>query len=366
MYIIRHRAVNYRNLTSIEIKPCNGVNVVCGLNGQGKTNLLESIFMQTGAKGFRAGKDRDYIKKGELFASVDSEFFSQSREQKISLKISEKGREGSLNGGNTVKASSLVGSLRCVLFSPEHLMLIKGSPDQRRRFIDTSLCQISPKYLDELRRYTRLVYQKNNLLKESRYIEAADNMLDVYDEQIVTSAMLITEMRRDFTDRIASEASAYYDGISGLREKLSIEYDSVIWKNEIDFETGISSVRASRSNDCKLGYCTLGPHRDDMSVSLDGADSRLYASQGQQRSAVLSMKLAEAVVMEKSTGEKPILLLDDVLSELDIGRREMLIENIKHGQAVITCCDPEPLVSEVGVSVFEIEAGSIRQDDSIG
>lgn len=361
MYLTAHTLGDYRNIESLSFLPDQGVNVVCGDNGQGKTNLLESIFLLTGARSFRSGKDAALIRRGCSFASVRSAFFSEGREQRIHLTVSDKGRRADLNRNGEKKAASLAGHFCCVIFSPEHLELIKGAPENRRRFLDTALCQISPGYLSALKAYTRLLNQRNSLLKDSGYVSAALDLLEVYDEQFVQAAVQLTEMRRAFTAELLVHAGENYGVISNRRETLSFGYVSTLFGEQpAEPETGLCALAQAREADRRSGFSTLGPHRDDLAVTLDGESARLYGSQGQQRSAVLALKLAEAELMHKKLDERPVLLLDDVLSELDPGRQDFLIEKVLHTQAVITCCEPEFVIRRTDAKTFRMSAGRLQ------
>ena len=360
MYLEEHSVVKFRNIESIIFTPNNGVNVVFGQNGQGKTNLLESIFLLTGAKSFRARKDSELIKTGEDYCVIDSLFFLEQRQQRIKITVSDKGRTAQRNRGSEVKAASLVGIFCCVLFSPEHLMLIKGSPEQRRRFIDTALCQISPKYLIELKRYTRIVQQKNSTLKNAHRTGNIDEILDVYDAQLSEAARVVTYMRRNFCDSLILPAKEDYFSISGKNEELDFKYlSSMFKKEEMTAGEGYEILLKNRESDIRSGFSSIGPHRDDLSVTIDGVNARTYSSQGQQRTAVLALKLAESSVMEKALGEKPVLLLDDVLSELDGCRQDFLMGRLLDGQAIITSCDPLLISSRVNSSLFEMKDGRL-------
>ncbi len=361
MYLTIHKCLQYRNILALEFEPSAAVNVICGRNGHGKTNLLESVFLLTGARSFRTGKDSSLIRRDCDFAQIESRFFSEGREQAIRLRIGEKGRVASLNQGAETKAAALAGKFCCVVFSPEHLTLVKGAPEMRRKFIDTALCQISPSYLQNLRRFTRLVAQRNSLLKDCGYVGAAYELLNVYDAQFVEAAAAITAQRREFVGELLPIAQENYRGISGGGERLSFRYVSHLFEEgDTQAAAGLERLAAQRGTDIKSGFSTLGPHRDDLEISLDGQDSKLYASQGQQRTAVLSLKLAEAELMEKRLGERPLLLLDDVLSELDNARQDYLIENIRNTQAIVTCCDPELVARRADARVFRMENGALR------
>ena len=360
MNLINLKISRFRNIDYLEFSPENGVNVIYGRNGQGKTNILESIFILTGAKSFRARRDIELIKHGELNSIVEAVFNMERREQTIKISISEKGRMGQRNRSSQTKAATLAGVFCCVLFSPEHLMLVKGSPEQRRKFIDTALCQISPKYLLELKRYTRLLGQKNSALKDSyRNVQLYD-VLDVFDNQIAEAARVVTYMRKNFCDSLLILAKEDYMAIAGGNEEFSFSYISTLFDdNSFNTSDAVQKLLNNRQYDIGAGFSTLGPHRDDIVITIDGVNARTYASQGQQRTAVLAMKMAEASIMERSLGEKPVLLLDDVLSELDGIRQDYLISRLIGSQSVITGCDPTLISKRVNASLFEINNGSM-------
>lgn len=360
MYLTAHALTNYRNIDALEFFPSRGVNVVSGENGHGKTNLLESIFLLTGARSFRGGKDAALIQQGQAFALIESAFFSEERAQEIRLKISDKGRTAALNKGTEGKAAALVGKLCCVVFSPEHLELVKGAPETRRRFLDTALCQVSPTYLSNIKRYTRLVSQRNSLLKDAQYVGAAFEMLDVYDAQFVETAGIVTQQRRAFVEELLPLAQRNYAAISGGREEIGFRYKSTLFSGTgADFDEGLMTLAAARSDELRAGFCTVGPHRDDLLLTLDGGDAKVFASQGQQRCMVLALKLAEAELMEIRLSERPILLLDDVLSELDASRQDYLIANLTDTQAIITSCAPELIADRTDAEVFTMIDGQL-------
>ena len=360
MYLSDCTVQNFRNIKNLRFVPGQRVNVIFGRNGQGKTNLLESIYLLTGAKSFRTRKDAELIEIGEEKSVVDSRFFLDGRTQSIRLFVSSCGRTAEYNNGGEKKASSLAGVFCSVLFSPEHLMLIKGNAQQRRKFIDLALCQISPRYLSELKKYSRLLRQKNGLLKYAFNTAGAYEMLDVYDELIASSAKTVTERRIDFCKKLLLFASEEYSAITGEKERLGLSYRSTVWEGEeISLEEGLYSLSQRRDADVRAGFSTTGPHRDDILISIDDKDARSFASQGQQRSAVLSFKLAETAVMEQVLGESPLLLLDDVLSELDKNRQDFLLGRLAGRQTIITGCDPSLISGRIKASVFEMKNGEL-------
>lgn len=359
MQLKSQKLTAFRNIREALFLPTEGVNVICGENGQGKTNLLESIFLLTGAKSFRRAKDREMIaREGEGFSVVEAEFFAEGRQQTMRLTISEKGRMIQLNRAAAQKAGEAAGRFCCVVFSPEHLELVKGTPAERRRFLDTALCQLSPRYLGALREYVRLLQQKNTLLKDARGISAAWDLLDIYDEQIAAAAAQILQSRTAVLQNLQQLVTESYAELSGNREALSLSYLSTLGEAQTPPEI-LETIAAARQEDLRAGFCTTGPHRDDLVILLDGQPARAFGSQGQQRTAVLALKLSEAQLFRQSLGEEPVLLLDDVLSELDERRQLYLLERLTRSQSVITCCEPEFIKRQTGAAVFRMEQGCL-------
>lgn len=361
MYLINHKIINFRNISDLLFTPERGVNVVYGQNGQGKTNLLESIYLLTGAKSFRARKDNEIIMYGKEKSIVNSLFYLEKREQTIKLIISDRGRSAERNKGGEKKASGLTGVFCCVLFSTESILLIKGGPQQRRNFIDFALCQISPKYLLELKKYYKILNQKNSLLKEINKIPDAYEILDIYDSQLVETARVVTTMRLSFSKSLLPLAESDYLTISGEKEKLNFFYHSTIWEEDEDlsFSQGLDKITKIREADIRAGFTTAGPHRDDLLITINDKDARIFSSQGQQRSTVIALKLAEASIIERAFGEKPLLLLDDILSELDSERQDYLLERLSDNQTIITGCDPALVSGRIDASIFEMKNGNI-------
>ncbi|MBR5502158.1 MAG: DNA replication/repair protein RecF [Oscillospiraceae bacterium] len=364
MRLTEQKLRGFRNIESAVFHPAEGVSVICGENGQGKTNLLESVFLLTGAKSFRRAKDKELIQKqGEGFSVIEAAFIAEDRPQTMRLTISEKGRMASLNKASERKASEHAGKFCCVVFSPEHLELVKGTPAERRRFLDTALCQLSSRYYAALREYTRLVQQKNTLLKDARGISAAFDMLDIYDEQLADAALYLEMSRRGFISSLQRHAAEAYGDVSGEREKMSLGYLSTLGETGSDEilsrDAVLAKLRAVRTDDLRAGFSTVGPHRDDMAVYLNDEAARVFASQGQQRTAVLALKLAEAELFRTSLGETPVLLLDDVLSELDANRQQFLLRRLDRSQAIITCCEPDFIKRQTDAAVFEMKNGAL-------
>ncbi|MBR0451524.1 MAG: DNA replication/repair protein RecF [Oscillospiraceae bacterium] len=363
MRLISEKILNFRNIASAEFVPSETVTVICGENGQGKTNLLESIFLLSGAKSFRKVKDREMITKEEEFSVIDALFFAGQREQSFHFTISDKGRRASLNHGSEQKASDFAGTFCCVVFSPDHLELVKGTPSERRRFLDTALCQLSPRYLNDLRNYTRLIQQKNTLLKDARGIAAAFDILDIYDRQLADNAVGISKARRAFVGQLDLVSREAYASISGKWEEMELGYQSTLFDSgDFDPEEAYKRILAARTDDIRAGFSTVGPHRDDLDMKINGDPAKIYASQGQQRTAVLALKLAEAELFRQKLEEEPILLLDDVLSELDGYRQEFLLKRLGRSQAIITCCDPNFVERQTDAKVFRMHRGVLTEE----
>lgn len=357
---------NYRNLKNAEFCPSQEINVICGDNAQGKTNLIECIWLLTGGRSFRGAKDRELIAFGCEQAVIQSRFYSHRREQEMELKIKGGKRSAVLNGVPKSYLSQIIGTLCAVVFSPNHLTLIKNAPEERRNFIDSTICQIKPSYAGLLSRYKKTLNERNALLKSISRNPELKETLEVWNERLVCEGAAICAERYKYLDKLTETAVKFYDGISGGKEKLSLAYKTAygtekeMGTDEID-SLMLDMLKKKQNDDIDCGFTTVGIHRDDIAVRIDGREAKSFASQGQQRSAVLSMKLAESEVIAESTGEKPVILLDDVLSELDAKRQDYLINRLYGLQVFITCCESEIQAQN---TVF-IKNGSIfRQEEN--
>lgn len=359
MILTQHTVRRYRNIAEASFEPGSDLTVICGKNGQGKTNLLESIWLLSGAKSFRGSKDADLIKAGETFAEITSTAVDEKGEHRFRLVIGganaeKKGRFAQLNGVDYGKASNLAGHFYAVVFAPNHLSLIKGSPEERRRFLDAALCQLYPGYLSLWRRYARALTQKNALLKDARRFSGLTDLLDSFDEELAVCGASLIRYRMEYVSGLFPDACQNYASISDESEVCTFSYCPTAEQEPALRE----AIAAARTADLKMGYGTVGPHREDISVFIGKTDARVFASQGQQRSAVLSLKLAEASRIEAVTGHSPVILLDDVLSELDRVRQDYLLGRIEGRQVFITSCDPS-LFSQTSGAVYQMEAGRL-------
>ncbi len=352
---------NYRNIEHAEFEPGRELTVICGKNGQGKTNLLEAVWLMTGGKSFRGAKDAELIRENAEYSVVEGTAESAERENRIRIFIGSstpggrRARTAKVNGVDYGRATNAAGTFTAVVFDPGHLSLVKGSPDGRRKFLDAALCQLYPGYVTLFRRYTRLVTQKNALLKKYRETPDAEAMLDVFDEELSRTGTQVSEKRQEYLALIKPEIVGTYHDISGASETLDVRYEPCCTEAESLAEV----LKKSRPRDLAAGFCTEGPHREDFSFFLDGRPAKVFASQGQQRSAVLSLKLAEAAGAQKITGEHPVMLLDDVLSELDETRQAYLLSRMEYRQTIVTACDPD-LFRKTSGKVYRMESGVLR------
>ena len=352
---------SFRNLRDVSLDFDPQVNVICGENGQGKTNLLEAIWLFTGAKSFRGAKDAEMIPLGNDKACIEASFFSEGRMQNARISLGKK-KEARLNEVSLESTSDLAGHFGAVVFSPAHLTLVKGGPAERRRALDSVIIQLKPRYQQVLTQYHRLLLQRNTLLKDVSFSSQLLSTLDVWDISTAKAAALITKTRKSYLQKLSPIASEIYLGISQNRESLSLCYQASGERDgEISEESMLSALRESRTLDLRTGTTNVGPHRDDFAIDLSNLPARAYGSQGQQRSAVLAIKLAESALMEQLMGEAPVILLDDVMSELDEGRRNYLLHHLENRQIILTCCDPNQIRG--AASVFLAENGKIRKEN---
>ena len=349
---------NYRNLVTGEMSAVGGINVIYGDNAHGKTNLLEAIWLFSGAQSFRGAKDSECIKDGEQRALLTLDFNSEGRNQTAQLIFDGK-RNAVLNGVKLKSAAELAGTFKAVVFSPVHLSLIKDGPSERRRFIDTAIGQLWPKYINLLRRYMRAMSQRNSLLKDARFHTQLFDMLEIYDGEIATLGAAIAEYRIKFINKLKATAREVYRGISGGKEQLDIDY---VCTGGYTADSMTAALKAARADDLDTGHTSVGPHRDDLAVMINGKAARSFGSQGQQRSAVIALKMSEAEVIFNLTNERPVILLDDVMSELDEGRQDYILNNINERQVFITCCDKQSIGLLNGGAVFNMRDGILTRE----
>lgn len=337
---------NYRNLKTSKFFPSKGINVICGDNAQGKTNLIECLWLFTGGRSFRGSKDSELTTFGFQGTKIKICFNSCERDQTIEISIKNGKRKAILNDVPKNYISQIVGSFCAVIFSPDHLTLIKNGPDERRNFIDAAICQIKPSYTTLLNRYKRIINERNSLLKDIPRHRELEDTLDIWNERLANEGASIAFERLEYTEKLKKSSAVFYKGISNGRENLEIAYKSScgseygMTKKEIK-SSMLSSLSKRQNDDIYCGFTSTGIHRDDLIIKINGRESKNFGSQGQQRSVVLSMKLAEADILRNEKGESPVILLDDVLSELDSSRKNYLLNKLEGLQVFITCCETD-------------------------
>ena len=361
---------DFRNIEKLEMYPGEKVNIICGENAQGKTNLMEALWLFTGAKSFRQTKDSEFIRFGKEKALLKADFYAEKRDQNAEIVFSPS--KGMKKNGIDIKSSAeYAGTCGGVVFSPSHMNLFRDGPKERRKLIDTSLCQLYPKYISVLSDYNKVLLQRNTVLKDAKYHSGLIDMLDIYDEQLARLGGSIIRTRIGYCESLNKKAAEIYKGMSGGREIFCSEYKTTVIGEDEHAENGLSTadwaqkfydaLKNTRSYDFEHGSTSVGPHRDDLEVTLDGMSVKAFGSQGQQRSCILSLKLGEAKMLGESMGEPPLILLDDVMSELDALRRDYILNSIGESQIFLTCCDKELFSGLSEGKVFTMEKGKITE-----
>lgn len=350
---------NFRNYENLEISFDEGTNILFGDNAQGKTNILEAAYMSGTTKSHKGSRDREMIRFGEEEAHLKTVVVRGGREYQIDMHLKKNRAKGiAIDKIPIKKASELFGILNIVFFSPEDLNIIKNGPAERRRFLDSELCQLDRIYLADLTNYNKILAQRNKLLKDMIYRPSLSDTLPVWDMQLIETGKKIIRRRKQFVDELREIVSDIHYRISGGKEELFLKYEPNI--DDIFLEDELSRAK---EKDKKLCQTSVGPHRDDLLFSIGDVDIRKYGSQGQQRTSALSLKLSEIELVRKSISDTPVLLLDDVLSELDSSRQNYLLNNISDTQTIITCTGLDEFVrNRFTVNrVFEVIAGHVYE-----
>lgn len=350
---------NFRNIEQADVSFCDGVNVLIGDNAQGKTNLLEAIYLTALGRSFRQACDTDLIRFGQEMAFIRNIYSDSLRNQEISMRIFS-GRKQKRIEHNRVKVdkmSDMIGSFKVVIFCPEHLSVVKEGPSLRRNFLDVALSQLRPLYVKSLQRYHAILKERNSLIK--RVVDNRqdfDRTIDIWSEQLAREAVLITSYRIKYLRMAKGSVESCFADMTGEREKPTLTYVSSSGLSEDEcldeklcLETYRKLYNSRHDREIGAGATLWGIHKDDIEICLNGKNSRIYCSQGQQRSLALSMKLAEGdIIKAQCGGDHPVFLLDDVFSELDSGRREYLTTSIKDKQVILTSCEPG-IITEANV-----------------
>ena len=368
MYFKEVSLNNFRNYEEAHVSFDKKINVFLGENAQGKTNLLESLFIMGLGKSFRTNKDSDMIGFEKAFARVKTILCDPAEantEKEIEIIYQKEGKIIRVQGIKLERSMDLLEEVYIVVFSPEDLRIIKEGPENRRRFLDRELCQLKPIYYSTLGQYKRVLKQRNALLRIQR---RDDSLLGTYDEALSEYGLRLTRERAHFVKRLQEISSQIHHTISEGKEILEVRYEGDFLRSakkdkEIQTEDVLSLLKKNREKDYSRGYTSIGPHKDDLAISVNGTDIRQFGSQGQQRTAALAMKLAEIQLIRQETGKNAILLLDDVLSELDEGRQTFLIEAMKEVQVFITATgiEEEILRRLPEGKVFDIHSGHVKR-----
>ena len=365
MIIENIRLENYRNYAGVFAEFDPGVNLLVGQNAQGKTNMLEAVAFLGSGKAFRTQRSAELVKFGADFAQIQGSIFSQERQQDLRWVLFSNGRPRQLyrNGAKKKTASDISGVLQTVLFCPEDLMVLKEGASARRRLADNAICQLRPNYEAALLEYNRILEQKNRILKDRHENPALLDILPEYNARLCQVGAIIISYRARFFEGLGREAAEFHNSFSGGREEFSLHYKTV--STIFDPFVPVSELEQKLREHLESHYraelesssCLTGPHKDDFDVDLSGISLKAFGSQGQVRTAAVSLKLAQRTLMEKESGEIPVLLLDDVLSELDPSRQDFVLNQISRGQVFITSCEPERFTKSG--KTIEIEKGHI-------
>lgn len=351
---------NFRNYDALDVKFDSGINIFCGDNAQGKTNILEAVYMSGTTKSHRGSRDRDVIQFGHEESHIETVVEKDGNDCVVDVHLKKNRPKGiAVNKVPIRKAGELFGIVNLIFFSPEDLNIIKDGPSERRRFLDAELCQLDRVYLFHLTNYNKAIQQRNKLLKETSFDADWKDTLDVWDLQLAKYGKYVIERRRKFIGELDGIVGGIHKKLSGGAEEVSLCYEPNM--SEDDF---YEKLVRNREKDNILKTTTAGPHRDDMCFAANGIDLRKFGSQGQQRTAALSLKLSEIEIVRSLIHDTPVLLLDDVLSELDKKRQNYLLDSIHDIQTLITCTGLDEFVNHRFHinKVFQVENGRIRGD----
>ncbi len=373
MYVETIQLKNYRNYDQIELTFDQQMNVIIGENAQGKTNLLESIYVLAFTKSYRTPRDKELIKWNEEYGKIEGRVFKRNRSLPLEIIFTPKGKKAKFNHIEQKKLSDYIGALNVVMFAPEDLNIVKGSPQERRRFIDMEIGQIQPVYIYHLSQYQKVLKERNALLKDLQRQKTSDlTMLSIYTEKLIEHAVVILEKRFTFLNKLRKWAADIHSGISRTLEQLEIEYESSVnvsetmnsEKIEIAY---VDHFNAVQKKEIERGTTIVGPHRDDLIFYVNGQNVQHFGSQGQQRTTALSLKLAEIELIYEEIGEYPVLLLDDVLSELDDYRQSHLLNTIQGKvQTFVTTTSVDGIDHETlnRALIFNIHNGKLVKESS--
>jgi len=356
MWINNIKLSNFRNYNKKEINLHENINVFYGENAQGKTNIIESIFLCSIGKSFRTNKEKELIKFNEEKALVEITFQKSDRDGNIKIEIGDK-KQIYLNGIKLKKLSELLGNINIVIFTPDDINILKGGPQNRRKFLDIMISQLRPNYMHVLTLYNKTIEQRNNYLKQIKLENKDENLLDIWDEKLIEYGMKIYVYRKEFIEKIQNKIKNIHREITQEKEEIEIKYFS----DANTRQNFINELKSRRKLDIIKGFTTKGIHRDDFVVYINGREVEIYGSQGQHRTAILSLKLSELKVIYDEIGEYPILLLDDFMSELDDKRRKNFLNKIKDIQVIITCTE-KIILENLEYFSYNVIDGNIKEE----
>ena len=353
MYIDRIKLTNFRNYKQLDLELNKHINIIYGDNAQGKTNILEAIFLCSFGKSFRTTKEKEMIMFNEEKSLVEVYYQKKDRDGKIKIEIGNK-KQISLNGIKLKKLSELLGNMNIVIFTPDDINILKDGPAKRRRFLDIMIGQLRPNYVYNLNMYLKTIEQRNNYLRQIREENKNEDLLEIWDEKLAEYGEKVFEYRKEFIEKIANKINEIHMKITDENETLKIEYVS----NCENRENYLKLLKERRKLDIIKGFTTKGVHRDDFMIYINNREVSTYGSQGQNRTAILSLKLAELKVIYDEIGEYPILLLDDFMSELDEKRRKNFLNNIENTQVILTGTEKIQLPN-LDCNLYNIKKGEV-------
>lgn len=356
MWIKKIKINNFRNYNKEEINLNEKINIFYGENAQGKTNIIEAIFLGSMGKSFRAKKDNEMIKLNEKQANIEIEYQKKDRDGKIKIELNNK-KNIYLNGIKLKKLSELLGNINTVIFTPDDINILKGGPQNRRRFLDIMISQLKPNYMYHLTLYTKTIEQRNNYLRQIREGKKEEKLLEIWDEKLAEEAFIIYQYRKDFIEKIKNKIKKIHEEITDEKEKIKIEYITHCNSKE----EYLKELKERKKLDIIKGYTTKGIHRDDFIIYINDKELSIYGSQGQHRTSILSLKLSEVEIIKDEIGESPILLLDDFMSELDEKRRTHFLEKIENTQVIITCTDKINLANK-NILIYNVKSGEVFEE----
>ena len=353
MYIEKIKLTNFRNYKQLDLNLNKNINIIYGNNAQGKTNILESIFLCSFGKSFKTSKEKEMIKFNEKNSIVEIFYQKKDRNGKIKIEIGDK-KQIYLNGIKIKKLSELLGNINIVIFTPDDINILKEGPANRRRFLDMMIGQLRPSYVYNLNMYLKTIEQRNNYLRQIKEENKPEEMLEIWDEKLADYGEKIFNYRNEFIEKISKRINQIHNGITENKEELKIEYISNCEKKD----TYLKILKERRKLDIIKGFTTKGVHRDDFMIYINGKEVNVYGSQGQNRTVILSLKLSELNVVYEEIGEYPILLLDDFMSELDEERRKNFLNNIKDTQVILTGTEKIDLPN-LEYNLYNIKKGEV-------